>query len=703
MVYRYHHGAHRDHGERINDAAQLRVDRSALGQVNGKHNIAIEQSGNNCYIRLWSDFGCGSNAPRGGPVAEVQVIERKLAVIFAADIAEYSRLMGLDEVGTLRRLQAYRAILDRLIAAHRGRIFNTAGDSFVADFASAVDAVECAVAVQDAIEKENEGRLAGEQMRFRIGIHLGDVLVEGQNLFGDGVNIAARLEALAEPGGICLSGAVRDQIGSRLPIGLTSLGEQQVKNIAEPVRAFKVGGGPGRKSALSLRRRWATIRAVMLVPAVLALIAITGAAWWLWPGRNSEPRPLQAESTSAQPYSAPRLSIVVLPFANLSNDPQQEYFADGITEDLTTDIARIQGSQVLARNTAFTYKGKTFDAKQIGRELGVRYVLEGSVQRSGNQVRINVQLVDAETGAHLWAERFDRNISDLFTVQNEITARIARSLESQLALAEARRPTDNPDALDYLLRGRAVLTRPISRENNDEAVKLFETALALDPKAVDAAAWLSVALTVRVTDELSTDPDADLQRARRLAEQALEASPDSALAHYAKGQVLRAQSRCREAIPEFERAIALDPSRVPAYAHVGWCKFLTGSVDEAIPYFEQAIRLSPYGPGIAPWYGRLGVVQLLQGHTDRALVWLEKAKGENPRLAFVHAYLAAGYALEGDTERARTELTEAQRLSKGYSSLANVEKSIWYDEPKIRALAEATYFPGLRRAGMPEG
>jgi TolB-like protein/class 3 adenylate cyclase len=634
-------------------------------------------------------------------VAEVQVVERKLAVIFAADIAEYSRLMGLDEVGTLRRLQAYRTILDRLIAAHRGRIFNTAGDSFVADFGSAVDAVECAVAVQATIEKENEGRPAGEPMRFRIGIHLGDVIVEGPNLFGDGVNIAARLEALAEPGGICLSGAVRDQIGSRLPVGLISLGEQQVKNIAEPVRVFKVGGAPGQGSPPSLRRR----RTVMLFPAVLALIAAAGAAWWLWPGRHSEPQPRQEESTNApvQPYSAPRLSIVVLPFANLSNDPQQEYFADGITEDLTTDVARIQGSQVLARNTAFTYKGKSFDAKQIGRELGVRYVLEGSVQRSGNKVRINVQLVDAATGAHLWAERFDRDISDLFAVQNEITARIARSLESQLAIAEARRPTDNPDALDYMLRGRAVLTRPISRENNDEAVKLFETALALDPKAVDAAAWLSVALTVRVTDELSTDPDADLRRAEQLAEQALAASPDSALAHYAKGQVLRAQSRCREAIPEFERAIALDPSRVPAYAHVGWCKFLTGSVDEAIPYFEQAIRLSPSGPGIAPWYGRLGVMQLLQGHTDRALVWLERANGENSRLAFVHAYLAAGYALQSNTERARAELVEAQRLSKAYSSLANVEKSIWYDEPKIRALAEATYFPGLRQAGLPEG
>src|SRR6201987_390074 len=219
------------------------------------YNAVIEQSGNNCYIRPVERFDCGISTPQGGPVAEAQVVERKLAVIFAADIAEYSRLMGVDEVGTLRRLQAYRGILDRLIAAHRGRIFNTAGDSFVADFASAVDAVECAVAVQDAIEKENEGRPAGEQMRFRIGIHLGDVLVEGQNLFGDGVNIAARLEALAEPGGICLSGAVRDQIASPLPIGLTSLGEQQVKNIAEPVRAFKIGGAPGRKSALSVRRR----------------------------------------------------------------------------------------------------------------------------------------------------------------------------------------------------------------------------------------------------------------------------------------------------------------------------------------------------------------------------------------------------------------------------------------------------------------
>jgi adenylate cyclase len=640
-------------------------------------------------------------------VAEGQVVERKLAAIFAADVAEYSRLMGLDELGTLRQLQAYRAILDRLITAHRGRIFNTAGDSVVADFASAVDAVECAVAVQDAIARENESRAVGEQMRFRIGVHLGDVIVDEGNLFGDGVNIAARLQALAQPGGICLSGVVRDQIGTRLPVALITLGEQRVKNIAEPVRAYRIGGTLDRASAPSASGpAWSLVRAGVLAAVAVMLIAAGGAAWWLWPSPGSEQPPPQAGSATApavQPNSAPRLSIVVLPFGNLSNDPQQEYFADGITEDLTTDVARIQGSLVIARNTAFTYKGKPVDAKQLGRELGVRYVLEGSVQRSGNQVRINTQLVDAETGAHLWAERFDRDAGDLFALQNEITARIARALQSQLAIAEAaRRPSDRPDALDYILRGRAVLTRPISKENSDEAVRLFETALVLDPQAADAAAWLAAALAFRVNDELSDLPNDDLYRAERLSVQALAVSPNSALAHYVKGQVLRAQSRCKEAIPEFERAIVLDRSRAPAYAHVGWCKFLTGSADEAIPYFEQAIRLSPHEPAIALWYGRMGVIHMLRSQTDEAIGWLEKANSENARLAFVHAYLAAANALKGESKRAEAELAEAQRLSKAYSSLASVEKSIWYDEPKIRALAEATYFPGLRRAGISE-
>src|SRR5271169_1576031 len=505
--------------------------------------------------------GSGIQRLAGGQVADAQAVERKLAVIFAADVAEYSRLMGLDEVGTLRTLQAYRAILDRLIAAHHGRIFNTAGDSVMADFASPVDAVECAVAVQEAIAKENANRSAGEQMRFRIGVHLGDVIVQGENLFGDGVNIAARLEALAEPGGVCLSGAVRDQIGTRLPVGFTPLGEQRVKNIAEPVRAFKVAGtSDGRPATSGAGAGWALVRTRVLAAAAAAAILIVagGAGWWLWSGRQGAPR--SEPASAAQPSPAPRLSIVVLPFANLSDDPGQQYFADGITEDLTTDVAGIQGSLVIARNTAFTYKGNN-DVKRIGRELGVRYVLEGSVQRAGNQVRINVQLVDAETGAQLWAERFDRDAADLFALQNEITARIARALQSQLAIAEARRPTAQPDALDYILRGRAVLTRPISKENSNEASTLFEKALALDPQSADAATWLAATLAYRVTDDLSDSPDEDLHRAERLVAQALAASPNSALAHYVKGQVLFAQSRCKEAIPEYERAIALDRSR----------------------------------------------------------------------------------------------------------------------------------------------
>ena len=622
-------------------------------------------------------------------------VERKLAAIFAADVAEYSRLMGVDEVGTLRRLQAYRAILDELVAIHHGRIFNTAGDSVVADFSSATDAVECAVAVQQALARENANRPPEEQMRFRIGVHVGDVIVEGSNLYGDSVNIAARLEALAEPGGVCLSGAVRDQIGARLPVTFTALGDQHVKNIAEPIRAFMLEDLPRAPGAASRGRRRQRLTFGALAGVALALI-VAGGAWWL----NMRAPPT---IPTVQTFSAPRLSMVVLPFANLSNDPQQEYFADGITDDLITDVSRIEGSVVIARNTAFTYKGKQLDARKIGRELGVRYVVEGSVQRSEKAVRINVQLVDAETGAQLWAERFDRDVGDLFALQNEITARVARALQSQLAIAEAARPTTHRDALDYILRGRAEVTKPISRETYQAAIHDFETALLLDPNSPDAQAWLAGALSVRALDELSDTPKEDLHRAEELDARALAAAPNSALAHYVRGQLLRAQGRCSEAIPEYETAISLDRSRAPAYAHVGWCKFLSGSMDSAIPYLEQAIHLSPHEPGIAAWYGRIGVMQLLQGNVDEALLSLERARSENARLPFVHAYLAAAYATMADHDRAAKELADAQRLGMGYSSLAAVKKSIWYENPKIRALAETHYFPALRRAGLPEG
>ena len=649
-------------------------------------------------------------------MAELQVVERKLAAIFAADVVGYSHLMQLDELGTLRALRASRAIIDRLITDYRGRIFSTAGDSVLADFASAVDAVECALAVQSAIAEENAQRPEGERLRFRIGVHLGDVIVDGDNLLGDGVNIAARLQTLAEPGGIYVSAAVRDQIGTKLPIAFIDRGGQRLKNMARPLRAFEViGPGTAVMARLIARSSFSPRALYGIAAALLILASVAAAAWWRWqapPGIGAVATqqvggPAIAAGAPADPavprsVPAPRLSLVVLPFTNLSNDPEQEYFADGITEDLTVDISRIAGAVVIARNSAFAYKGQALDPKKIGRELGVRYIVQGSVRRAGSQIRINAVLIDAETDTQIWAERFDRDIGDLFTVQNEITTRIARALQSQLAIAESRRTVAHPDALDYILRGRAQLTKPISPENYNEAIGYFESALEFDPQSAEAAAWLANLLAVRALDELTPFPNDDLHRAKQLAAHALAAAPNNAMSHYARAQVLRAESRCAEAIPEYEAAVALDRSRAPAFAHIGWCKFLTGSVEGVVPYFEQAIRLSPHEPGIAPWYGRLGVVHLLQSQLDDAIAALERARSENAGLPFVHAWLAAAYALKGDNKRAEGELGEARELSEAYGSLASVKKSNWFAKPEIRSLAEATYFVGLRKAGMPE-
>ena len=352
----------------------------------------------------------------------------------------------------------------------------------------------------------------------------------------------------------------------------------------------------------------------------------------------------------------------MLPFTNLSDDPEQQYFADGITEDLTTDLSRIADMFVISRNTAFTYQDKPVDTKQIGRELGVRYVLEGSVRRSGNQVRVNAQLIDAETDAHLWAERFDRDIGDLFALQNEITSRIAIALNLELIAAEAARPTEHPDALEYIFRGRAVRLKPPTRENHAEAIGLFERALALDPRSVEAQSRLAIALTARVLDGMSDTPAADIARAEELGEQALAASPRSPLAHFAKGQVLRAQGRYDGGHSRIRDGDALNRNWANAYANLGWCKFFTGSIEEADPTQEQAIRLSPRDPQIGNWYDRIGHVHLLQSRTDEAIVWLEKARSANPAHPMFTPILAAAYALKGETERAAAELAEARRL-----------------------------------------
>ena len=417
---------------------------------------------------------------------------------------------------------------------------------------------------------------------------------------------------------------------------------------------------------------------------------------------EGEPAEPGAPPAASEPPAAPRLSIVVLPFSNLSNDPEQQYFADGITGDITTDLSRIPDMLVISRNTAFTYRSKPVDTRQIGRELGVRYVLEGEVQRSGNRVRVTAQLIDAETDAHLWAERFTGDAGDLFAVQDEITHRIAAALDLELVDAAAAVPSERPDTRDYILRGRAARLKPPSRENRAEAIDLFERALALDQQSVAAQSWLAIAVTARVLDFMADTAAADIARAESWAERALAAEPRNPLAHFAKGQVLRAQHRYGEAILEYEATIALNRNWANAYSHLGWCKFLTGSTEAVIPAQEQAIRLSPRDPQIGLYYARIGYAHLLASRADEAIIWLEKARNAAPALAYVRSRLCSAYALHGETERSIVELAEARRLvgDGRYSSIARLRAVEGIGVPEVRAMAEATYFFGLRKAGV---
>jgi len=405
--------------------------------------------------------------------------------------------------------------------------------------------------------------------------------------------------------------------------GATVSRETQDHDAAQDHAAIQAAERSSQTAGLPpLRSRRRRLEFAGFALAAAALVVVGAAVSWTRLG--SSPAPTTETPSPLRPLNAPRLSIVVLPFANLSNDPDQQYFADGITEDLTTDLSRIADMLVISRNTAFTYKSKPIDSRQVGRELGVRYVLEGSVQRSGDRVRITTQLIDAETHAHLWAERFDRDIGDLFAVQNEITRRIAVALHRELVSAEAIRPTDHPDALEYVLRARAAWNRPSSREKWAETIDYLERALAIDPSSVAAQGWLASALSARVLDQMADSAEADIARAAALAEQALAAAPGSALAHYAKGHVLRAQNRREQALPEYEMVLALNRNWVFAISALAQCKLAAGAIEEVIPLEEQAIRISPRDPSIGLFYGMIGRVHLLQSRTDEAIRWFER-------------------------------------------------------------------------------
>jgi TolB-like protein/DNA-binding winged helix-turn-helix (wHTH) protein/Tfp pilus assembly protein PilF len=425
---------------------------------------------------------------------------------------------------------------------------------------------------------------------------------------------------------------------------------------------------------------------VALLAGALCLlaVAVTTSDWHL-------PQPAEARR-------APRLSIVVLPFTDLGHDPDGQNFVEGITKDLTADLSLRSDIRVISPNTAFFYGKKLVDTKQIGRELSVRYALEGSVQRSGNRLRVNAQLIDTEKDTQLWAERFDRDADDLFALQNEISSRLANTLVWELTAAEAARTTALPDALDFILRARATALKGPEREHKNEAISFFERAVALDPQSVAAQTGLAGVLMARVREGQTDSPAADIERAEGLVKQALALSPRSASVHFIKGDLLRTEGRCHEAIPEYETVLASNQNSMLALFGIGICKVLTGSVGEAIQPFEESIRLDPRHPYIVYRYDWLGLAHLLLSHTDQAIVWFEKARSVSPGISGSHAHLASAYALNGETGRAADELAEARKLA-GDDRYSSITKT-WV--PKARALADATYVAGLRKAGMPE-
>jgi TolB-like protein/class 3 adenylate cyclase len=628
-------------------------------------------------------------------------MKRRLAAILAADIAGYSRLMHGDEAATVRDLKAHQGVILPLVGRHGGRIIDTAGDGIMAEFPSVVGATECAVEIQTVMAERNQSVPESRQMRFRIGINLGDVIHDEARIYGDGINIAARLESLAEPGGVLVSGVVHDQVRGRLPYPFEDMGERQVKNIQHPVHVYRVrfAGAPASAPAAGIRggaradrRRW-----IVWGLAAFLLFLGTAAAWWMGSRYSPDQR--------ADSPDAPRLSVVVLPFSNLSGDPSQEYFADGITEDLTTDLSRIAGSFVISRNTAFTFKGKAVDSRQVGRELGVRYVLEGSVRRMGGTVRVNAQLIDAATGAHLWAEQMDVDQGAVATSQDnfEIANRLARTLHVELVNVEGRRaPRANPDAVDLTMRGWSVLNAGPNKDEVQRSVTLFEEALRIDADNAQASAGLAQALTLIYRHRWNPEPARILARADEAATRAISSAPNYAHAHYVKAEVLGLANRFDAAIATYDRAIALD--RNLAAAHVGRARnlVLIGRAADALAPVEHAIRLSPRDPDLYIWYFVLCHANTHLARDASAIDWCLKSIATGKTFYTAWSDLASAYAWRGQKAEAAAAVVELLKVRPGFTVQKLVEEGSGVsDHPafrnEFRRIVE-----GVRRAGLPE-
>ena len=620
--------------------------------------------------------------------------QRHLAAILAADVAGYTQLMEQDETDTFARLKAHRKeLFEPEIEKHGGRVFKLTGDGLLAEFGSVVDAVECAVAVQRGMAERNKDVADDRRIDVRIGINLGDVIVEGEDRHGDGVNITARLQELAEPGGIAVSRTVVDHVKHKLALRFESLGEQRVKNITDPIAVYRLAADrtarrlrvPARLMRLGGRRVSLAVAA-----AILLLIAGAGATSWYLYSRDRQP--------------IHRLSIVVLPFNNLSNDPEQEYFADAITNNLTTDLSRIEDSFVIAPNTARTYKGRNLEAKQIGHELNVRYILDGSLRRTENQVRINAQLTDTETGAAVWSDRFDGDWTKSMQLEDEITGRLARQLDLELTNEESRRaqserPND-PDAVDLAMRAWSVLNQPYSRERLEQSRSLFEQALHIDPELSTALVGLSRTLATEVNYRWSAAPAEALARADDLVSRVLSASPNNAMAHFVKGEILRAGGKdFKSAIGEYEAAIAINPSLAPAYAQLGHAKIRAGRAEEAFVPLQTAIHLSPRDPLLNIWYFIICHAYTHLGRDDAAIEWCRRSVAIGP-FWISYVDLASAYAWTGRKDEAQAAVAELLKLMPNYTVDRWAHEG-WSSSPVFLAQYQRI-IEGLRKAGLPE-
>jgi adenylate cyclase len=603
-------------------------------------------------------------------------VERKLAAILSADVEAYSRLMGQDEVATVRTITTYRDVIASAVARHAGRVVDAPGDNVLAEFSSVVDAVQCAVDIQREVQTRNAALPASRQMRFRIGINLGDVIVEGARLYGDGVNIAARMESLADGGGICLSGTAFDQVEGKLPLGYDFLGEQAVKNIARPVRVYRLRLEPGASSVASLGRRRKVgpkrrMHAVIALVAALVVLGAAGSFGWRW---------IRAPASVSGLALPDRPSVAVLPFANLSGDSAQEYFSDGVTEDLITGLSKVSGLFVIARNSVFTYKGRAVNVGEVGRDLGVRYVLEGSVQRAGDRVRITAQLVDAATGYHVWADRYDREVRDIFAVQDDVTRHIVGALAVKLTEGERGRlgrvPTSNPEAYDVCLLA-SNLIKQTTRETNAEARQMFVKALDLDPEFARAYAGLGWAHLQSWQLMWSTDPES-LERARELAERAIKLDDTLGDAHRLLAQISLWKKDHDAAITQAERAVAVAPNDADGYETLAEILGWAGRPEESIRYIRQAMRLNPRYPFFYLW--TLGHGYYLTRRTQEARDTFKKIVEQHPNFLPAHAYLAVILGELGREDAARAEWEMASRLSPG-ASLAVLRERLPYRRP----------------------